>query len=160
MKGGCGFPMVPFALFDLVGLDTSLAILEVLLAEWAEPDSPPCAAPAAHGRGRETREEIGTRILRLPSLATTKEVDGERAKPWVMRTYSGHSSADASRTAVPQRTSPRARPACRSRSTCRPKRAMTRTTRRPRGEVGKVGVPIAHLGHMQASASRGCRWLR
>jgi 3-hydroxybutyryl-CoA dehydrogenase len=30
MKGGCGFPMGPFALLDLVGLDTSLAILEAL----------------------------------------------------------------------------------------------------------------------------------
>jgi 3-hydroxybutyryl-CoA dehydrogenase len=30
MKGGCGFPMGPFALLDLVGLDTSLAILDVL----------------------------------------------------------------------------------------------------------------------------------
>jgi 3-hydroxybutyryl-CoA dehydrogenase len=30
MKGGCGFPMGPFALLDLVGLDTSLAILDAL----------------------------------------------------------------------------------------------------------------------------------
>jgi 3-hydroxybutyryl-CoA dehydrogenase len=37
MKGGCGFPMGPFALLDLVGLDTSLAILEALYAEFAEP---------------------------------------------------------------------------------------------------------------------------
>ena len=27
MKGGCNFPMGPFALLDLVGLDTSLSIL-------------------------------------------------------------------------------------------------------------------------------------
>jgi len=27
MRGGCGFPMGPFQLLDLVGLDTSLAIL-------------------------------------------------------------------------------------------------------------------------------------
>lgn len=36
MKGGCGFPMGPFALLDLVGLDTSLAILEALYAEYAD----------------------------------------------------------------------------------------------------------------------------
>ena len=33
MKGGCGFPMGPFALLDLVGLDTSVAILDALYAE-------------------------------------------------------------------------------------------------------------------------------
>jgi 3-hydroxybutyryl-CoA dehydrogenase len=33
MTGGCGFPMGPFALLDLVGLDTSLAILEALHGE-------------------------------------------------------------------------------------------------------------------------------
>lgn len=33
MVGGCGFPMGPFALLDLVGLDTSLAILEALHGE-------------------------------------------------------------------------------------------------------------------------------
>ena len=36
MKGGCGFPMGPFALLDLVGLDTSLAILDALYAEYAD----------------------------------------------------------------------------------------------------------------------------
>jgi 3-hydroxybutyryl-CoA dehydrogenase len=38
MKGGCNFPMGPFALLDLVGLDTSLAILEALHAEFADPN--------------------------------------------------------------------------------------------------------------------------
>ncbi|HEY5104611.1 MAG TPA: 3-hydroxybutyryl-CoA dehydrogenase [Acidimicrobiales bacterium] len=41
MKGGCGFPMGPFALLDLVGLDTSLAILEALYAEYADPNFAP-----------------------------------------------------------------------------------------------------------------------
>jgi 3-hydroxybutyryl-CoA dehydrogenase len=41
MKGGCGFPMGPFALLDLVGLDTSLAILDALFAEFAEPNFSP-----------------------------------------------------------------------------------------------------------------------
>jgi len=38
MKGGCGFPMGPFALLDLVGLDTSLAILDALYTEFKEPN--------------------------------------------------------------------------------------------------------------------------
>ena len=41
MRGGCGFPMGPFALLDLVGLDTSLAILEALHAEFADPNFAP-----------------------------------------------------------------------------------------------------------------------
>jgi len=38
MKGGCGFPMGPFALLDLVGLDTSLAILDALYGEFRDPN--------------------------------------------------------------------------------------------------------------------------
>lgn len=38
MKGGCGFPMGPFALLDLVGLDTSLAILDALYEEHRDPN--------------------------------------------------------------------------------------------------------------------------
>jgi len=38
MKGGCGFPMGPFALLDLVGLDTSLAILDALYHEFKDPN--------------------------------------------------------------------------------------------------------------------------
>jgi 3-hydroxybutyryl-CoA dehydrogenase len=41
MKGGCGFPMGPFALLDLVGLDTSLAILDALYAEYADANFAP-----------------------------------------------------------------------------------------------------------------------
>lgn len=42
MKGGCGFPMGPLELLDLVGLDTSLAILNAL-----NDDQPsPCTSPA------------------------------------------------------------------------------------------------------------------
>jgi 3-hydroxybutyryl-CoA dehydrogenase len=38
MKGGCGFPMGPFALLDLVGLDTSVAILDALYDEFRDPN--------------------------------------------------------------------------------------------------------------------------
>ena len=36
MRGGCNFPMGPFALLDLVGLDTSVAILDALYAEFRD----------------------------------------------------------------------------------------------------------------------------
>jgi 3-hydroxybutyryl-CoA dehydrogenase len=38
MKGGCNFPMGPFALLDLVGLDTAVAILDALYAEFRDPN--------------------------------------------------------------------------------------------------------------------------
>jgi 3-hydroxybutyryl-CoA dehydrogenase len=41
MKGGCNFPMGPLELLDLVGLDTSLAILEALYAEFNDPNYAP-----------------------------------------------------------------------------------------------------------------------
>jgi 3-hydroxybutyryl-CoA dehydrogenase len=41
MQGGCNFPMGPLALLDLVGLDTSLAILEALYAEFRDPNYAP-----------------------------------------------------------------------------------------------------------------------
>jgi len=41
MKGGCNFPMGPFALLDLVGLDTSLAILDALYDEFRDPNFAP-----------------------------------------------------------------------------------------------------------------------
>ena len=36
MKGGCNFPMGPLALLDLVGLDTSVAILDALYEEFKD----------------------------------------------------------------------------------------------------------------------------
>ena len=38
MKGGCNFPMGPLALLDLVGLDTSLAIIDALYEEYRDPN--------------------------------------------------------------------------------------------------------------------------
>jgi 3-hydroxybutyryl-CoA dehydrogenase len=59
MKGGCNFPMGPLELLDLVGLDTSLAILEALYAEFKDPNYAP--APllrrmvSAQRLGRKTK---------------------------------------------------------------------------------------------------------
>jgi 3-hydroxybutyryl-CoA dehydrogenase len=41
MKGGCNFPMGPFALLDLVGIDTSIAILETVHAAFDNPSDAP-----------------------------------------------------------------------------------------------------------------------
>jgi 3-hydroxybutyryl-CoA dehydrogenase len=41
MKGGCNFPMGPLELLDLVGLDTSLAILDALYDEFKDPNFAP-----------------------------------------------------------------------------------------------------------------------
>lgn len=60
MKGGCNFPMGPLELLDLVGLDTSLAILDALYAEFRDPNYSP--APllrrmvSAERLGRKTGE--------------------------------------------------------------------------------------------------------
>jgi len=64
MKGGCGFPMGPFALLDLVGLDTSVAILDALYDEHR--DANYAAVPrlrrmvAAKRLGRKTGEGFFT----------------------------------------------------------------------------------------------------
>ncbi len=59
MKGGCNFPIGPFALLDLVGLDTSVAILEALHAEFGDPNyvvAPTLRRMVAAGRlGRKTK---------------------------------------------------------------------------------------------------------
>ena len=73
--------------------------------------------------------------------------DVRRDKPWVMRTYSGHSSARASNTLY--RTNLAKGQTGLSIAFDLP----TQTGYDPdspqaAGEVGKVGVPVAHLGHM------------
>jgi 3-hydroxybutyryl-CoA dehydrogenase len=41
MRGGCGFPMGPFELLDLIGLDTSLSILGTLHQSLGDPSAEP-----------------------------------------------------------------------------------------------------------------------
>ena len=61
MKGGCGFPMGPFALLDLVGLDTSLAILDALLRRVRRSQLLARPAAASHGRARASSDESPAR---------------------------------------------------------------------------------------------------
>ena len=69
MKGGCGFPMGPFALLDLVGLDTSLAILDALYDEFRDPNY--AAVPLLRRMVTlgPARPQDRQRLLRLRPLA-------------------------------------------------------------------------------------------
>lgn len=64
MQGGCNFPMGPLALLDLVGLDTSLSILDALYTEFKDPNY--AAAPtlrrlvSAQKLGRKSGEGFYT----------------------------------------------------------------------------------------------------
>jgi 3-hydroxybutyryl-CoA dehydrogenase len=64
MMGGCNFPMGPFALLDLVGVDASLAILDALYDEFRAPNY--AAVPtlrrmvAAGQLGRKTKHGFRT----------------------------------------------------------------------------------------------------
>jgi 3-hydroxybutyryl-CoA dehydrogenase len=59
MRGGCNFPMGPFSLLDLVGLDTSLAILTALHESFGDPNFAPAETLkklVAEGKlGRKTK---------------------------------------------------------------------------------------------------------
>jgi 3-hydroxybutyryl-CoA dehydrogenase len=60
MKGGCNFPMGPLELLDLVGLDTSLSIIEALHRAFGDPSYAPAPMLAelvqAGNLGRKTGE--------------------------------------------------------------------------------------------------------
>ena len=76
-----------------------------------------------------------------------------RDQPWLMRTYSGHSTAQASNELY------RSNLAKGQTGLSIAFDLPTQTGYDPddplaRGEVGKVGVPVAHLGHMQHAARR------
>ena len=73
---------------------------------------------------------------------------GNRDEPWLMRTYSGHSSAEASNALY------RSNLAKGQTGLSIAFDLPTQTGYDPdhvlaRGEVGKVGVPVVHLGHMR-----------
>lgn len=76
MRGGCSFPMGPFQLLDLVGLDTSLAILEALYAERGDAGCKP--APllrrmvTADHLGRKTRRGFYTYPAATPAASAAR----------------------------------------------------------------------------------------
>src|SRR5207253_5975412 len=58
MRGGCGYPMGPLELLDLVGIDTSLAVLRALEDESHDPN----CAPAPLLRRMVTARHLGRKV--------------------------------------------------------------------------------------------------
>ncbi len=74
---------------------------------------------------------------------------GERTKPWVMRTYAGHSSAAASNELY-RRNLAKGQTGLSVAFDLPTQTGYDPDSELARGEVGKVGVPVSHLGDMRA----------
>ncbi|HXW31550.1 MAG TPA: methylmalonyl-CoA mutase family protein, partial [Acidimicrobiales bacterium] len=72
----------------------------------------------------------------------------ERDRPWVMRTYSGHSSAAAS-NALYRANLLKGQTGLSIAFDLPTQTGYDPDAPEAAGEVGKVGVPVAHLGHME-----------
>src|SRR3712207_9310998 len=71
-----------------------------------------------------------------------------RDPPWVMRTYAGHSSASES-NALYRRNLAKGQTGLSVAFDLPTQTGYDPDAPDARGEVGKVGVPVAHLGHMR-----------
>src|SRR5690242_19514180 len=74
---------------------------------------------------------------------------GERDRPWVMRTYAGHSSARTS-NALYRRNLAKGQTGLSVAFDLPTQTGYDPDHELARGEVGKVGVPISHIGDMRA----------
>ncbi len=81
--------------------------------------------------------------------ASQAAAQGRRDRPWVMRTYSGHSSAAAS-NALYRENLARGQTGLSVAFDLPTQTGYDGDDPLARGEVGKVGVPIGHLGDMEA----------
>src|SRR2546423_4051420 len=75
--------------------------------------------------------------------------DRERDRPWVMRTYAGHSSAAASNELY-RRNLAKGQTGLSVAFDLPTQTGYDPDHELARGEVGKVGVPVGHLGDMRA----------
>src|SRR5215207_1250205 len=73
----------------------------------------------------------------------------ERDRPWVMRTYAGHSSATAS-NALYRRNLSKGQTGMSVAFDLPTQTGYDPDAELARGEVGKVGVPVSHLADMRA----------
>ena len=85
----------------------------------------------------------------VPSPPASTPARPERDRPWVMRTYAGHSSAAAS-NALYRRNLAKGQTGLSVAFDLPTQTGYDPDHPLARGEVGKVGVPISHLGDMRA----------
>src|ERR1043166_8138598 len=76
-------------------------------------------------------------------------VDDARDRPWVMRTYAGHSSPSES-NALYRRNLSKGQTGLSVAFDLPTQTGYDPDSELAKGEVGKVGVPISHLGDMRA----------
>ena len=79
---------------------------------------------------------------------STAKPGPERDRPWLIRTYSGHSTAEAS-NALYRRNLAKGQTGLSVAFDLPTQTGYDSDDARARGEVGKVGVPIGHLGDMR-----------
>src|ERR1700712_3070114 len=76
-------------------------------------------------------------------------MSGQRDRPWVIRTYAGHSSAEASNELY-RRNLEKGQTGLSVAFDLPTQTGYDSDSELARGEVGKVGVPIQHIGDMRA----------
>ena len=65
MRFGCGYPMGPLALLDLIGLDTAYEILDTMYKQGRDRLHAPEPDHQADGQRRAARPQVGSRLLHL-----------------------------------------------------------------------------------------------
>ncbi len=128
-------------------------------------DTPRAAAPSAarHAamqridtcrKWRLLQRNAKRKLLRSDSRRTACMTETQRDKPWLFRTYAGHSTAAGIERALSRQPRQGADRACRSPSTCRRRPATTATTNWRGARSARSACPIAHLGDMRDALRR------
>ena len=114
-------------------------------AEGAAAEGPAAEVPAAEGPASGAQEAGSAEVRPTPA-----EVDRPtRDKPWVMRTYAGHSTPKAS-NALYRNNLSKGQTGLSVAFDLPTQTGYDPDDELARGEVGKVGVPVTHLGDMRA----------
>ena len=114
-------------------------------AEGPAAEGPAAEVPAAEGPASGAQEAGSAEVRPTPA-----EVDRPtRDKPWVMRTYAGHSTPKAS-NALYRNNLSKGQTGLSVAFDLPTQTGYDPDDELARGEVGKVGVPVTHLGDMRA----------